>query len=110
MPHPPGMTEAALQRAVLDTAALYGWDHMHHADSRRAHAGWPDLVLCRPPRCLFVELKTDRGRVRPDQRRWLQQLAACGLEVGLWRPADLRDRIPAHLGPRNVPVRLPNTW
>ena len=83
------MTEAQWQDAVLTLAGLYGWWHYHPYDSRRSVAGWPDLVLCRPPELLVVELKTDRGRVRPEQRDWLDRLAACGVEVAVWRPRDL---------------------
>jgi hypothetical protein len=46
-------------------------------------------VLVRPPEIIFAELKTLRGRVRPEQTVWLGMLAACGLETYIWRPSDL---------------------
>lgn len=89
----PALSEGAFQTQVLDLAALRGWRPYHTHDSRRSHKGWPDLVLARPPRLIAVELKTDTGRLTPEQRRWLIDLEACGLEVDLWRPRDLRDTV-----------------
>jgi hypothetical protein len=83
------MTEAQLQSRVLGLAKFYAWDVYHTHDSRRSNPGWPDLVLIKPPRVLFVELKTHRGSLRPEQRHWLQMLRDAGQEVAVWRPADL---------------------
>lgn len=82
-------SEAALQQQVCQLAKYYGWTLQYHTfDSRRSHKGWPDLVLCRPPEILFVELKSEKGRTRPEQQEWISALHACGLEVHLWRPSD----------------------
>jgi hypothetical protein len=101
---PPAVTEAQFQSQVLHLARLYGWLPYHTYDSRRSHPGWPDLVLLRPPRLLFIELKAERGRLRPEQRRWLGDLAACGHEVAVFRPDDLQ-RIPGYL--KDPGLRLP---
>ena len=80
-------TEAGFQRAVIEYARARGWRCYSHADSRRATAGWPDLVLLRPPKALFVELKTDIGKARPAQKETLNILARCDdMETYLWRP------------------------
>lgn len=81
------ISEKEWQTTVTDLAKVYGWMVFHQLDSRGTEAGWPDLVLIRPPECLFVELKSERGRVRPEQSLVLESLAACGLEVYVWRPA-----------------------
>ncbi len=83
-------SEAAFQQQVINLAMYYGWgDFIYHThDSRRSHKGWPDVVLCRPPEILFVELKTGKGRLRPEQADWIQALTACGLEAHVWRPDD----------------------
>ena len=81
-------SEKGFQRAVVELAALCGWRAFHDYDSRRNTAGFPDLVLVRPPRLIFAELKSERGRVRREQRDWLEELAQCGVEVALWRPSD----------------------
>lgn len=92
------MTEAALLAAVREIAQMQGWTTYHTYRSDRSEPGFPDLVLMRPPQMLFRELKSDRGRLKPEQRRWLTELAACGQDVGVWRPPDLRGgRIAAEL-------------
>ena len=82
------MTEAQLQAAVIEAAQLFGWRIYHTFDSRRSNAGFPDLVLVRPPEMLFVELKSEKGRVRPEQKAWIDDLIAVGNEVLVWRPVD----------------------
>ena len=83
----PPVTEAQWQRLVIAAAAALGWHVYHTRDSRGSHAGWPDLALCRE-RLLLAELKTDTGRVRPDQHAWHAWLAAAGHPVHVWRPRD----------------------
>ena len=69
------MTEAALQQLLTDAAELNGWLVFHDNDSRRNAAGFPDLVLVKPPRVLFLELKSETGRVRPEQHVWMDALS-----------------------------------
>jgi VRR-NUC domain len=77
------------QQTVIEAATYAGWLHYHTQDSRGSDPGFPDLVLVRPPRVLFVELKTDAGRIQPAQRLWLTALEQCGtVEVYVWRPRD----------------------
>jgi len=97
------MNEKELQRAVLEEARLLGWRIAHFSTSRsmrdgrafltaqQGHRGFPDLVLLRPPRLIFAELKTARGRVDFDQATWLNGLDAVpGVEQFVWRPDDWR--------------------
>ncbi|MDE0004402.1 MAG: VRR-NUC domain-containing protein [Rhodospirillaceae bacterium] len=78
--------EAAFQRAVIDLCTALGWRHYHTHDSRRCVPGFPDLVLVRPPRVIFAELKMQRGRVSIHQQGWLRALSQCdGVEAVLWR-------------------------
>lgn len=81
--------EREWQSEVVRIAALGGWRHHHQYNSRRSIKGWPDLVLARPPELIIAELKTRRGRVGPEQTEWLETLAACGVEVYIWRPDNL---------------------
>ena len=85
------MKEAELQATILDAAALFGWIVQHNADSRRAHAGWHDLVLGHPERHEVViwELKTAKVRVSKEQAQWLTVLAESGYEARVIRPDDL---------------------
>lgn len=88
----PPMTEKNLQSAVEKLARFHGYELVYHVpDSRRSQPGFPDLVLAsgRRSRLLFRELKTDSGRLRPEQKTMLAVLEACGQDAGVWRPADL---------------------
>ena len=73
------MTEADLQQLLTDAAELNGWLVFHDNDSRRNAAGFPDLVLVhgRYGRVLFLELKSEIGRVRPEQHVWMDALSRC---------------------------------
>jgi hypothetical protein len=98
------MTEEAFRQQVRQIARMYGWTMQYHTySSRRSDAGWPDEVLVHPQRgrVLFVELKTDTGRITAAQQRWLDTLAGCGMETHVWRPRDM-DNIVAILGLRQV--------
>lgn len=94
----PAQSEAQFQREVLNLAEFNGWRPYHTHDSRRSHPGFPDLVLVRDGRLIFAELKSATGRVRPAQQEWMDALRAVdGVEVYLWRPADI-DHITRTLG------------
>lgn len=88
------VTERDWQGFVVSYAALKGWQHFHDLDSRRNNAGFPDLVLVRDGRVVFVELKKEDGRVTTAQQRWLDELgkvaASSGgaVETYCWRPSD----------------------
>lgn len=82
-------TEREWQRHVVSLAQLQAWAPYHTHDSRRSQRGFPDLVLVRPPRVIFSELKTNKGRVRPEQKWWRSLLEGCpGVEYYLWRPSE----------------------
>lgn len=51
-------------------------------------AGFPDVVLVRPPRVIFAELKAEKGRTSESQQTWLAALMECNVETYLWRPSD----------------------
>jgi len=86
------MTESDLSRAVLDMARLFGWMGYHTWSSVHSTGGFPDWVFVRPPRVLFVELKRKGRNPTETQDAWLDALLDCpGVEVYIWRPADLDD-------------------
>lgn len=84
------MTEAQLQACVIAAAQRRGWEHYHTHDSRRSSPGFPDLVLVHveQKRVIYRELKTQIGRIRPEQKTWLANLTAVGVDAGIWRPID----------------------
>jgi len=84
------LSEKEFTRQVRDLAAIYRWEFYHPWLSIHSPRGFPDVVLCRPPRLLLIELKTDHGKTSSHQDRWLELLRGCpGVEVFLWRPSDL---------------------
>lgn len=93
------VTEAAFQEQLIDLAQLTGWRAMHVRRSRvrddrhataTSIAGWPDLALFNPKRGEFfvAELKSEAGRLSSTQRACLDDLAASGVEVHVWRPSS----------------------
>jgi hypothetical protein len=97
------VSEADLQRAIVDLARLRGWTVAHFRRARLDNgrtitpvaadgAGFPDLVLVRD-RVVFAELKSERGRLAPAQIMWRDRLLAAGAEWHVWRPADWPDLV-----------------
>jgi len=85
--------EAQFQAWVLREAAARGWDKRlvyHPVVSRLSQSGWPDLVLIRPPRMLFWELKGPTGTPTESQERWISAMQACGQEARFVWPKDWR--------------------
>lgn len=92
--------ESEFQSAVIEAAQYNGW-RVHHtrtvqirpgvwATPLQGDSGFPDLVLAHPDRgVIFAELKSARGRLSPEQDRWLRTLVACGAEAHVWRPTDM---------------------
>ena len=83
------ISERAFQQSVIDLAHVYGFAVYHTFDSRRSVPGFPDLVIIGHGRCLFAELKTERGRLSVAQKGWLAALEECaGVESYVWYPHD----------------------
>jgi len=83
------VTERELTGYVRDVAGLFGWRRYHTWLAKHSPAGFPDEVLIRPPRIVFAELKSDRGKVNDAQAAWIADLERIpGVEVYVWRPDD----------------------
>lgn len=83
-------TEAAFQNHVEQLATAHGWLTYHTYNSMRSNPGFPDLTMVHPEHGLvFIELKTEKGRVKPDQKTWLAALKAADQYAEVWRPRDL---------------------
>ena len=94
-----GITEKQFLGQIIDLAHIYHWRVAHFRPAQTKHgwrtavqadgAGFPDLVLVRPPKCLFIELKSETGQLSPKQEQWLRELSNClGIAVCVWRPSD----------------------
>ena len=93
--------EAAFQSQVIAYARTLGWRVAHFRPVRTMHAGkvrymtpvqadgagFPDLVLVRDGRLLFIELKTEKGQLTQDQFAWREALLLCGQEYFVFRPS-----------------------
>jgi hypothetical protein len=95
------MSEADLKEVVIIVAKRYGW-LIHHdlpAQNSRGRwltniqgdAGFPDLILLHPVsgRLLSVELKAERGKLSPLQKRWLMAFDAGSHFNAVWKPSDM---------------------
>lgn len=83
---------------VIALAQIYGWRCAHFRPCRtekgwrtavQGDSGFPDLVLAKAGRVLFIELKTERGRIRVEQNLWLHAIGnRANHQTFLWRPRD----------------------
>ena len=90
--------EEDLLAMVIDLAHLKGWlvSHFRPAWSSKGYRtpvqgdkGFPDLVLVKGKRLLFVELKSEKGKLWLEQENWRQVLSGVkGVKYYLWRPVD----------------------
>lgn len=95
------MSESDLQSAVIELARLKGWRCFHARASLNqrgkwaTHAtgdpGYPDLTLARNGEVLFLELKTQRGRVRAEQEAWIDALGAFVIRPEQWANGTVED-------------------
>ncbi|WIX75984.1 hypothetical protein QRX50_31490 [Amycolatopsis carbonis] len=90
------MTEDQFQDRVMKTAKAYGWMVVHFRKAMRQSGkystpvqgdnGSPDLLLARNGVVLWAELKSDTGRLSPEQTEWRDAIGdGCWR---LWRPRD----------------------
>ena len=94
--------EGDFQAHLIELAKLHGWRHYHTHNSRHSPAGFPDLVLVRPPRLIFAELKAGRRKPTDAQREWLSDLERIPkIETYVWYPEDL-NAIAKHILPRRA--------
>jgi hypothetical protein len=86
-------TEKALQTKIVRLARLRGFLVYHTWNSKGSEAGFPDLVIVRPGRLIFAELKTVRAKTTMPQQRWLALLSRSvdGVECYVWRPQHWDD-------------------
>jgi hypothetical protein len=91
----PELSEDQWQQQVIELAQLYRW-RIHHCrpaqNSRGQYStpiqgdpGFPDLVLARGGRVLFIELKRNSGVLTDHQQAWRDVLLG-GVEWFCWRP------------------------
>lgn len=84
-------SEIQLQTHIVGLAEGIGYLSYHTYNSRRSNPGYPDLHLMHPRWCvsMFRELKSQKGRMSPDQKTWGAGLLAAGHDFAIWRPSDV---------------------
>jgi hypothetical protein len=86
------LPEHAWQDEVEHLLREGGWAYIHLRDSRRQRAtGWPDLFAVKGDKAIAIELKTERGRIKPEQARWLA--------LGDWSPGEAGQQRSSFTGP-----------
>ena len=101
-----GLSERDFTTKVIDRAKARGWKVFHPRPARTAHGwrtagqgtpqGFPDLVLALDTVVLFVELKSQKGKLTDEQKDWLHHTNGA-----VWRPQDW----PAICKVLDLPVR-----
>lgn len=81
-------TEKQLLEKVRQVALLTGWRFYHSWNSMHSAKGFPDCCLAKKGKILFLELKTENGRLTPEQADWLDQLRFGCYMTRVIRPAD----------------------
>ena len=94
------MSEADLQDCVIAMAKSLGWRvHAERAAINQrgkwstpiqGDEGYPDLTLTNETRLLFVELKSENGKLTPGQEEWIRLLRSSHVKsfVYVWRPSQ----------------------
>lgn len=90
----PPLSEEHFQNRVIETAKCFGWRCVHFRPARtttgwrtalQGDVGFTDLVLARKGVVICAEIKSNTGRLRPEQKAWLHALGPNGR---VWRPRD----------------------
>ena len=86
-----GMSERELRSAVTKFLGKRGWRWSYCTNSRytKGMRGVPDILCVKADRLLFVECKTEFGKVTNDQQDWLNSLRLAGAWAVVIRPDDL---------------------
>ena len=105
------LKESDFASQVEDLLKLYGWYWCHFRPARTekgwrtaitGHKGFPDYVAVRNGRLVFAELKSEKGKLTPEQQEWqdvlhllnrkrLRMNMISPIEVYLWRPSQFEE-------------------
>ena len=90
------LTEKQFLSQIVDLLKLFHWKFEHTFEqgvyARRTSKGFPDIVAVRPPRLLFIELKSEKGKLTEDQEAWIDALEGCQ-KVITTEPLDVSGKV-----------------
>ena len=93
------MSEEEFTAWTIDLFRSQGW-LVHHDRPARTSQGWrtaiqgdagfPDIVAVRNGKVVFAELKSEKGKVSAEQKKWFDHMPGVGRSViaGVFRPVD----------------------
>lgn len=84
------ISEKYFRKQVLQLCKMFGWSYYFTWNSIRSPRGFPDLVLARE-RVIFVELKSEKGKLTELQEDWQAILKKAKVEVYIWKPNQLEE-------------------
>jgi hypothetical protein len=96
-------TEAQFQTWVIDYAKLKGWKVAHFRPAKtdkgwrtavEGDAGFFDCVFARNGVTIIAELKSESGKLSPEQQEWYDAMQGDGVAttmVFVWKPSDRPD-------------------
>jgi hypothetical protein len=90
-----GMTEAELQRSIMQAARGLGFRVFHHLYAVGSERGYPDLTIVGHGRLFFWELKGPKPKVYPEQVAWIEALQQTGADARIIYPEDYDDALAA---------------
>jgi len=97
--------EREFSQQVEGLLKLFRWRYSHFRPARSMKGwrtplsgdkGFPDIVAVRSGMCLFIELKSEKGKLTDDQEEWIRELKAIadhslGVMTFVWRPSDFEE-------------------
>jgi len=75
------VTEKDIMNQIRDFLRLHGWMVIRNHQTLGSYPGVTDLTAIRGGKVVWIEVKTPRGRLGPDQEKFLQDLEDHG---GWW--------------------------
>jgi len=89
-PRQPAMTEKLFQGRVEQALKVAGFAVYHTWSSLHSTKGFPDLIAIHPKRkkIMVVEVKSETGKLRPEQNDWLEWFSLCGIDARVLRPSE----------------------
>ncbi len=86
------LSERAWMKTIIEAAEALGYMVFHDEDSRKNRRGFPDLILCKWPKLVCIEVKKEdekRSKVTLDQQLWVDSLDGCTeVRAFVARPSD----------------------